>query len=121
MSICIPVYNGEKTIAKTIHSLINQTYKNLEIIIIDNCSSDSTVKIVQEFNDPRIKTNRSEESPSLLQNTTGTDAFLYAKGEFMAIFHADDVYLPEMVSRQIETFRIISIRWGCFYPGKYHQ
>ena len=60
VSICIPVFNGEKTIAKTIDSLINQTYKNIEIIVIDNCSSDATVKIVQEFNDARIKIIRSE-------------------------------------------------------------
>lgn len=56
VSICIPVFNGGKTIRKTINSVINQTYKNLEIIIVDNCSTDSTVEIVQEFKDSRIKT-----------------------------------------------------------------
>ncbi len=41
VSICIPVFNGEKTIAKTIDSILHQTYKNIEIFVVDNCSTDS--------------------------------------------------------------------------------
>jgi len=103
VSVCIPMYNAEKTIGKTIASIIGQIYKNIEIIIVDNCSSDASVKIVQTFIDHRIK---------LIQNDThlpcGEDnwnrCFQYANGEFMAIFHADDVYLPNMIFRQIEIF-----------------
>jgi glycosyltransferase involved in cell wall biosynthesis len=104
VSICIPVFNGEKTIQKTIDSVINQTYKNLEIIIVDNCSTDSTVDIVQKFRDSRIR---------LILNDTHfpcgelnwNRCFQYVHGEFMAIFHADDIYLPQMVSRQVEAFK----------------
>ncbi len=104
VSICIPAYNSGKTIAKTITSLIQQTYKNLEIIIIDNCSSDTTVKIAQGFDDPRIQIMRCEEHlPAAEKNWNR--CFFYATGELMAIFHADDVYLPHMVSRQVETFK----------------
>jgi glycosyltransferase involved in cell wall biosynthesis len=103
VSICIPVYNAEKTIWRTIASILNQKYENIEIIIVDNCSSDGTVKIILSFIDPRIR---------LIQNDThlphGEDnwnrCFQYAKGEFMAIFHADDVYLPDMIFRQIAMF-----------------
>jgi glycosyltransferase involved in cell wall biosynthesis len=116
VSICVPMYNAEKTIARTISSIINQKYKNIEIIIVDNCSSDTSVKIVQTFNDPRIR---------LIQNNThlpcGEDnwnrCFQYTNGEFMAIFHADDVYLPDMVSRQIETFRSFPMVVGVFTQG----
>jgi len=116
VSICIPVYNGEKTIRKTIDSIITQTYKNLEIIIVDNCSTDSTVKIVQEFKDSRIR---------LIQNEIffphGADnfnrCFQYVNGEFTAIFHADDVYLPNMVARQVETFIQFSSIGGVFTQG----
>ena len=104
MSICIPAYNSEKTIAKTISSLIIQTYKNLEIIIIDNCSTDETVKIIQEFVDPRIKIIQNDEH-LLAAEDNWNRCFQYAKGEFMAIFHADDVYLPNMIFRQIEMFK----------------
>jgi glycosyltransferase involved in cell wall biosynthesis len=103
VSICIPVFNGEKTIAKTIDSILNQTYKNIEIFVVDNCSSDSTVKIVQEFRDSRIHLVLNEiHLPCGEYNWNR--CFHYALGEFMAIFHADDIYLPDMVSRQIETF-----------------
>jgi glycosyltransferase involved in cell wall biosynthesis len=104
VSICIPVFNGEKTIAKTIGSLLNQTYTNIEIFVVDNCSSDFTVRIVQEFNDARITLIRNDiHLPRAEYNWNR--CFYHARGEFLAIFHADDVYLPRMVSRQVETFK----------------
>jgi glycosyltransferase involved in cell wall biosynthesis len=116
VSICIPAYNSEKTLAKTITSLINQTYKNIEIIIIDNCSADTTVKIAQGFNDPRIKVIRCEEHlPAAEKNWNR--CFSYANGEFLAIFHADDMYLPDMVKRQIETFLTIPSIGSVFTQG----
>jgi glycosyltransferase involved in cell wall biosynthesis len=104
VSICIPVFNGEKTIAKTIESIINQSYKNIELIVVDNCSSDSTVKVVQEFRDPRIHLILNDiHLPCAEYNWNR--CFQYAKGAFMSIFHADDVYLPNMVLRQMETLK----------------
>ena len=103
VSICIPSYNSQKTIAKTVHSLISQTYKNLEIIIIDNCSTDGTVKIVQEFTDPRIKIIQTDKHlPAAEKNWNR--CFQYFNGKFLGIFHADDVYHPDMIFRQIEMF-----------------
>ena len=116
VSICIPAYNSEKTIAKTITSLINQTYKNLEIIIIDNCSTDATVKIAQGFNDPRIKVIRFGDHLPAAENNWNR-CFPHANGEYLAIFHADDIYLPDMVSRQIETFRSFPSVGGVFTQG----
>jgi glycosyltransferase involved in cell wall biosynthesis len=101
VSICIPVYNGEKTIRKTIESIVNQTYKNLEIIVVDNYSTDSTVEIVREFKDPRIRIIQNDIFLSVGDNWNR--CFHYVNGEYMAIFHADDIYLPQIVSRQIET------------------
>ena len=104
VSICIPVFNGEKTIAKTIDSIINQTYNNIEIFVVDNCSTDSTVKIVQEFRDFRIHLILNDiHLPCAEYNWNR--CFRHALGEFMAIFHADDIYLPQMVSRQVEIFK----------------
>jgi glycosyltransferase involved in cell wall biosynthesis len=104
VSICIPVFNGEKTIAKTIDSILNQTYKNIEIVIVDNRSTDSTVKIVQEFSDSRIQLILNDTHLPCAEYNWNR-CFQHARGEFMAIFHADDIYLPRMISRQVETFR----------------
>jgi len=104
VSICIPVFNGEKTIAKTIDSILNQTYRNIEIFVVDNCSADSTVKIVREFTDARIHLILNDTHLPCAEYNWNR-CFQHATGEFMAIFHADDIYLPRMVSRQVETFR----------------
>jgi glycosyltransferase involved in cell wall biosynthesis len=104
VSICIPVFNGEKTIAKTIDSILHQTYKNIEIFIVDNRSTDSTVKIVQKFTDTRIHLIHSDTHLPCAEYNWNR-CFQHGRGEFMAIFHADDIYLPRMVSRQVETFR----------------
>ena len=104
VSICIPVFNGEKTIAKTIESIINQTYTNIEIFVVDNNSTDSTVAIVQEFKDSRIRLILNDIHLPCAEHNWNR-CFCHARGEFMAIFHADDVYMPQMVSRQVETFK----------------
>ena len=54
VSICIPVFNGEDTIEDTIKSAINQTYKNIEILVIDNKSTDRTAEIVSGIKDERL-------------------------------------------------------------------
>lgn len=116
VSICIPVFNGEKTIRRTIESVLAQTYRNLEIIIVDNCSTDSTFEIVQEFRDPRVRLIRNEvHYPSAEGNWNR--CFPYAHGEYMALFHADDVYLPQMVARQVETFQKFPNVCGVFTQG----
>jgi glycosyltransferase involved in cell wall biosynthesis len=115
VSICIPVYNGEKTIRKTLASIINQKYKNIEIIIVDNCSSDSTVDIVKEFDDPRIRLIENNVYVTCVENFNR--CFQYVNGEFMAFFHADDVYFPEIVSRQIETFQKYPMVGSVFTQG----
>jgi glycosyltransferase involved in cell wall biosynthesis len=98
------MFNAEKTIAKTIASIIGQIYKNIEIIIVDNCSLDASVRIIQEFVDPRIKIIQNDEHLPAAENNWNR-CFQYVHGEFMAIFHADDVYLPDMIFRQIAMFK----------------
>jgi len=116
VSICIPMYNAEKTIGKTIASIIGQIYKNIEIIIIDNCSSDASVKIIQRYQDPRIRLIRNNIHLPIGEYNWNR-CFSYANGEFLAIFHADDVYLPQMVSRQVETFKKFPMIGGVFTQG----
>jgi glycosyltransferase involved in cell wall biosynthesis len=55
ISVIIPVYNGEKTIKETIASVLNQTFSDLELIVINDGSQDSTLKVVSSISDPRLK------------------------------------------------------------------
>jgi glycosyltransferase involved in cell wall biosynthesis len=97
--ICIPTFNAEKTIRETLDSIVKQRYKNLDIHVVDNASTDATLKIVGEFDDPRIKIHRNEV------NVGGEGNFnrciQLATGKYTAIFHADDIYELDMVEAQV--------------------
>ncbi len=99
VSICIPVFNAEKTIRETLESLLRQTYPNIIIRLSDNASTDRTVGIIKEIRDPRIELYLNKENIGGEANFTrcielGTSAYT-------ALFHADDVYEPEMIRRQV--------------------
>ena len=100
VSVCIPTYNTETTIHETLASIINQSYANLDIQIVDNASTDNTLKVVAEFDDARIKIHRNEVNVGAEGNCTR--CIQVATGKYTAIFHSDDIYEPEMVQRQVE-------------------
>jgi glycosyltransferase involved in cell wall biosynthesis len=88
VSICIPVYNSEKYIKEAIECCINQTYKNLEIVISDNCSTDKTIELIKSYNDSRIKIYHNETNQGLLYNFK--KVCTYATGKYMSILFSDD-------------------------------
>jgi len=100
VSICIPTYNAATTIRETLSSIVNQTYKNLDIQIVDNASTDDTLRVVSEFYDHRITIHRHAT------NVGGEGNFnrciQLATGKYTAIYHADDLYEPEIVQRQVD-------------------
>jgi glycosyltransferase involved in cell wall biosynthesis len=102
VSICIPTYNAERTIEDTLGSILNQTYKNLEIIISENASKDNTFTLLNKFNDPRIRIYKNNKTISGEKNWS--KCIELASGEFTAIFHADDMYMPDMVEKQVKSF-----------------
>lgn len=91
VSILIPVYNGEKYINKTIEALVNQTYKNIEIIICDDCSLDKTRDILKEWasKDSRIRVYYNKENLKISKNRNRLLSL--ARGEFIAWNDADDI------------------------------
>lgn len=86
-SIIIPVYNGEKTIRNAIDSCIKQTFKNFEIIIVNNGSTDMTSKIVSSYSDERIKYFYIEEKGRSKARNFG---LLKSKGKYIQFLDADD-------------------------------
>lgn len=94
ISVIIPVYNAEKYLEKSIQSVLNQTYKDWEIIAIDDESEDSSYQILQMFaqKDSRIKINtKKNEGPGLTRNR----ALDQATGEFVVFLDADDYIEPD--------------------------
>lgn len=105
VSIITPCYNSASTIATTIQSVINQTYKDWELLIIDDCSQDNSVDIIRKFaaTDSRIKylkTDIPSGGPALPRNL-GIHA---AQGRFIAFLDSDDIWLPNKLSIQLPLF-----------------
>ncbi len=102
LSIGLPVYNGEKFIRKCLDSLLAQTFKNFEIIISDNASTDDTQKICQEYSkkDKRIRYIQQEKNIGLLPNFNFV--LEQAKNEFFMWIGVDDFVLPDYVKKNME-------------------
>lgn len=104
VSICIPAYNNEDYISETLDSILAQTYTNLEIIIVDDCSKDGTVRVLEEYaaKDSRISIYRNEKNLGMSGNWNR--ALSLTKGEFIRLMCADDLLVPTCIEREIEAF-----------------
>jgi glycosyltransferase involved in cell wall biosynthesis len=96
----MPVYNGSAHIAKSIESVLAQTYKDFYFNIFDNCSTDNTSEIVGKFRDPRINYFRNEKNLGLVGNHQRCIDFCTT--EYVNIWHDDDIMLPENLERKID-------------------
>lgn len=99
VSVIIPTYNRGNLIEETINSVLNQTYQNYEILVIDDGSTDNTKKVVQSINDRRIKYIFQEHTghPAPTRNT----GIKIAKGEYIAFLDSDDLWFPQKLEIQI--------------------
>jgi glycosyltransferase involved in cell wall biosynthesis len=103
VSICLPTYNAGKTVMSTIQSILNQTYQNLEILVVDNASTDNTLSLLGQVNAPRLVIHRNEKN--IGGEANWSKCIQLATGEYIAIFHNDDLYLPNMVEKQVRAFQ----------------
>lgn len=102
ISVIVAVYNGEKTIRRTIQSVLNQRYENFELIIINDGSEDSTADHVRAFKDERIvfKELKSNQGVSSARNK-GLEIM---SGEFFCFLDADDIFPIDSLSSRVELF-----------------
>jgi len=91
VSILIPVYNRNKIIVETLNSAVNQTYKNIEVIVVDNKSTDSTFEVVKEFAEsyPNVRVYQNKENIGAVRNWQ--KCLEYATGEYVKILWSDDL------------------------------
>ena len=99
ISVGIPVYNAEKFLEKTIRSVLNQSYKNFELIITDDGSSDKSVDIVKSFNDSRITLIADGENRGISYRLN--QQIRLAKGKYFFRMDADDLMFPERIFTQV--------------------
>ncbi len=100
ISVVMPVLNGDKYLRLAIESILNQTFKDFEFIIINDGSTDSTEDVVQAFSDPRVVCIKNEVNLGLSKSfNIGIRA---AQGEYIARMDADDIALPTRFEKQLE-------------------
>ena len=102
ISVIIPVYNGEKTIRETIDSVLNQTYSNLEIIVINDGSLDLTLNVVYSIRDCRLKVFSYQNSGVSISRNRGIER---ASGQFISFLDADDIWTPEKLEEQLKALQ----------------
>jgi len=100
VSVLIPTYNSALYIKDTLESILNQTYKNLEIIVIDDASKDSTVNIVKKYKDKRIKLFVNKKNLGISKNMN--KGIYLSKGKYLAIMDADDWSYPYRIEEQVK-------------------
>jgi teichuronic acid biosynthesis glycosyltransferase TuaG len=99
VSIIMPSWNTGRFIAESIQSVIDQTYKKWELLIVDDCSTDNTDEVVSSFKDYRIKYFKNEKN--LGAALTRNRALREAQGEWIAFLDSDDLWTPEKLEKMI--------------------
>lgn len=105
VSVVIPTHNREKTICRAIKSALNQSYKDIEVVVVDDFSEDKTTEVVNaEFgNNPRVVYHRLKRN--LGACAARNKGVQLSKGKYVAFLDSDDEFLPEKISMQIECMR----------------
>jgi glycosyltransferase involved in cell wall biosynthesis len=101
VSAVIPAFNAERWIAGAIESVLGQTFRDLECIVVDDGSTDGTSSIVRSYGPPVILLEQPNAGVSAARNA----GIIAARGQFIAFLDADDVWRPEKIERQVEAFQ----------------
>jgi glycosyltransferase involved in cell wall biosynthesis len=99
VSVVMTVWNGGKYIAESIHSILDQTFQDFELVVVDDGSTDNTCEIVETFQDSRLRLFRRPHEGVLAAVKFGVSA---ARGRYIARLDADDISLPERIAAQVE-------------------
>ncbi|MBB6128042.1 glycosyltransferase family 2 protein [Mucilaginibacter lappiensis] len=117
VSVCMPAYNAGEYIADTVKSIIDQSYTNWELIMVNDGSTDDTATILNQLTDTRIKVFHQEnKGPSAASN----QAFKLSKGKLIKFMDADDLLSPNYIQNQVSVINddedaIAFAAWGRFY------
>ncbi|EPP1664199.1 glycosyltransferase family 2 protein [Proteus mirabilis] len=101
ISVIMPAYNVEEWINESIDSILNQTITNLELIVVDDCSTDNTYNLIksQAIKDNRIKLFKNEKNSKICK--TLNFALKQAKGQYIARIDSDDIAIPDRLEKQL--------------------
>lgn len=103
VSVILPVFNQERYVKEAVNSIIRQSFRDFELIIVDDGSTDDSFKIISRIKDPRIKIIRNKKNIGLTKSLN--KALKVAKGEFLARMDGDDIAYPDRLYLELEAFK----------------
>ncbi len=99
VSIIVPVYNGASTIRETLNSVLQQSVEDLELIVVDDGSTDNTLEVAASFDDPRLSVF---SYPNAGVSTTRNRGVTHASADYVSFLDADDLWTPDKLARQLD-------------------
>lgn len=115
VSVIIPTYNYGGFIARAVDSVLSQSYRSLELLVVDDGSTDSTREILLAYSDKRVQYLRHEHNRG--KSNTRNTGILASRGQFLAFLDSDDWWMPEKITRQIECFHEGTSHLGVVYTS----
>lgn len=113
ISVILPTYNREEMLPRSIDSILEQTFQDFELIVVDDASTDDTTAVIDQYDDPRIQfVSHEENRGGGAARNTGIDR---AEGEYIAFLDSDDEWKPSKLQRQIERLESSSEAWIAAY------
>ena len=103
VSVITPVYNAEPYLKACIESVLSQTYENIEYLIVDNCSTDSSLEIANHYAqiDKRIRVVQNTEFLSIMPNWNHAMRSMVPESRYCKVVHADDWLYPECIEKMV--------------------
>lgn len=102
VSICIPAYNSAAYIKKTMLSVLEQSYQNIELVVVDDCSKDHTTEVVESVKDDRVRLVRNEKNLGMAGNWN--KCLAEAKGDYIKLVCADDILYRDSIKKELGAF-----------------
>jgi len=118
VSVVMPVYNGARYVGVAIESVLEQTFHDFELVVVNDASTDDSAAVIATFNDPRIRAYDNAQNLGMTGNWNRSVSL--ARGRYVTMLHQDDQMLPDNLSRKLEILRGGSGRWvasDCFQIG----
>jgi len=113
VSIILPTYNRAYILSRSIDSVLNQTYDNFELIIVDDGSTDNTQEIVNSFDDIRIRYLQNEENKGV--SSALNIGIRFSSGDFISFQGSDDIWKPNKLYKELEKFKTANNEVGIVY------
>lgn len=113
VSVILNCYNHERWVAEAIDSVLAQSFRDFELILIDNGSTDGSRKVLERYDDPRIRCAFHDRNESLSKRLN--EGVATATGEFVAVLYSDDMMLRDKLERQVAMFDALPVDYGVVY------